>query len=87
MWGRRRREERHGVYWARVCSKQTGGGGLLQFQPATPIVPAWRRQSSAGVQMLFTEHLLCTGSKEMGCQQSSTNMGPGPEVTDKGSLR
>lgn len=37
-------------------------------------------------QMLFTEHLLCTGAREVGCQQSSTDVGPEPEVTDKGPL-
>lgn len=28
--------------------------------------------------MLFTEHLLCTGAGEVGCQQSSTEVGPEP---------
>lgn len=42
---------------------------------------------SSVAQMLFTEHLLCTGAREMGCQQSSTDVGPEPEVTDKGPLR
>lgn len=35
---------------------------------------------SAG-QLLFTAHLLCTGAREVGCQQSS------PEVADRGPLR
>lgn len=34
------------------------------------------------MQLLFTEHLLCPGARELGCQQSSTDVGPEPEGED-----
>lgn len=87
MWGRRKREER--VYWAPrlpQTNRRREPSAVPASRSHSPSLEEAKLYWGSVAQMLFTEHLLCTGAGEVGCQQSSTEVGPEPEVTGKGPL-